>query len=155
MSDSTTFPEALRTSAVPRWSHRDPVEGGNPFSLDDSRHETWQTATCHARDALVRNDQELEAREKDGAHPDPYPIRLVSLAVARFDVWARRGLSIVRGDAALRDYEQWLATYRENWLAYVQDTCPRVEVGDNLRFRLAAQEKQWLGEARRAVSLET
>jgi hypothetical protein len=99
------FPAALRSSAVARWSHRDPVEGGNPFPLDDYRHEAWDAATCSARDVLVRIDRELGEAEVAGPHPDPYPVRLVALAVSRFDVWARRVQSIVRSPAALRDYE--------------------------------------------------
>ena len=151
MSDLGEFPEALRTSAVARWSHRDPVEVGNPFSLDDSRHQVWQTATCRAKEALVRIDREIEARESDGAHPDPYAVRLVSLAVARFDVWAKRGLSVVESDATLQDYERWLATYTEHWLDYVKETCPKVDVDDDLQARLKARAAFWRDETRRKI----
>ena len=145
------FPAALRSSAVARWSHRDPVEGGNPFPLDDSRHEAWHAATCSARDVLVRIDRELDEAEEAGPHPDPYPVRLVALAVSRFDVWARRVQSIVRSPAALRDYEVWLTTYVAHWLVYVADTCPRAEVGDDLRARLSSRAQYWVAEASRAL----
>ena len=146
-----SFPAALRSSAVARWSHRDPVEGGNPFPLDDPRHEAWQAATCFARDVLVRLDRELDEAEQTGPHADPYPVRLVALAVSRFDVWARRAQSIVRSPAALRDYEAWLTTYGANWLIYVADTCPRVEVGDDLHARLSSRAQCWVAEASRAL----
>jgi hypothetical protein len=145
------FPAALRSSAVARWSHRDPVEGGNPFPLGDSRHEAWHTATCSARDVLVRIDRELDEAEEAGPHPDPYPVRLVALAVSRFDVWARRVQSIVRSPAALRDYEVWLTMYVAHWLVYVADTCPRAAVGDDLRARLSARAQYWVAEASRAL----
>ena len=64
-SPSEGFPAALRSSAVARWSHRDPVEGGNPFQLDDSRHEVWHAATSSARNALVRIDRQLDEAEKE------------------------------------------------------------------------------------------
>ena len=77
---------------------------------------------------------------------------MVALAVSRFDVWSRRGLSVVRSREALRDYEQWLATYIEHWVAYVADTCPRVVVGDPLRTKLAARARYWADEAQRALA---
>jgi hypothetical protein len=145
------FPAALRSSAVARWSHRDPVEGGNPFPLHDARHAVWQAATGSAKDVLVRIDRELDQAEHGGPHPDPYPVRLITLAVSRFDVWARRGQSIVRSPAALQDYEVWLTTYVGHWLVYVADTCPRVDVGDDLRAQLSSRAQYWVTEASRAL----
>jgi hypothetical protein len=145
------FPAALRSSAAARWSHRDPVEGGNPFPQHDSRHEAWNAATLVATDALVHIDRELDEVERAGEHPDPYPVRVIGLAESRFDVWAKRLLSIVRNAAALEDFEVWLAIYVEHWLAYVSDTCPKVDVGDDLRTRLAGRAKYWVAEASRAV----
>jgi hypothetical protein len=143
------FPAALRSSAVPRWSHRDPVEGGNPFAVDDSRHDAWHTATWAAKDALVRIDRQLDETEEAGPHPDPYSVRLVALAVSRFDVWARRAQSIVRSPAALRDYEVWLTSYVAHWVVYVAETCPRADVGSELRARLASRAQHWVAEASR------
>jgi hypothetical protein len=150
-STSGSFPATLRSSAVARWSHRDPVEGGNPFPPDDLRHEVWHDATRSAKDVLVRTDRDLDEAEKGGPHPDPYSTRVVALAVSRFDVWARRAQSIVRSPAALRDYEVWLTTYVANWLAYVADTCPRVDVGDDLGAQLSSRAERWIAEARGAL----
>jgi hypothetical protein len=155
MSETTPpdgFPAALRSSAVPRWSHRDPVEGGNPFPSDDARHEVWNSATSFAREALVRIDREISEAEEAGPHPDPYPVRVVALAVSRFDVWAKRTQSIVRSPAALRDYEQWLTSYVAHWLVYVADTCRGIEVSDDLRARLSSRAQHWVADARRAIS---
>jgi len=148
------FPDALRSSAVPRWSHRDPVEGGNPFPLDDARHDAWHRATCSARDVLAQIDRELNAAEQAGPHPDPYPVRVVALAVSRFDVWARRTQSVVRSPAALRDYELWLTSYVAHWLVYVADTCPGTEVGDELHARLSLRARHWVADASRALQAE-
>jgi hypothetical protein len=150
-SPSGSFPAALRSSAVARWSHRDPVEGGNPFPLHDCRHEAWHAATSSAKDVLVRIDRALDEAVTAGPHPDPYPVRLIALAVSRFDVWARRLQSIVQSPAALRDYEVWLTSYVAHWLIYVADTCPRVDVGDDLRARLALRAHGWVAEASRAL----
>ena len=148
------FPPALRSSAVPRWSHRDPVEGGNPFPLDDARHEVWHRATCSARDVLAEIDRELDEAERAGPHPDPYPVRVVALAVSRFDVWARRTQSIVRSPAALRDYEVWLTSYVAHWLVYVADTCPRTAIADDLHARLSLRVRHWVADASRALQAE-
>lgn len=48
-SDSGRFPLPLTGSTVPRWSHRDPVECGNPFPQDDPRHTVWEEASARAR----------------------------------------------------------------------------------------------------------
>ena len=145
------FPLALRSSAVPRWSHRDPVEGGNPFPLDDARHEAWDTATRSARDALVRIDRALDEAEEAGPHPDPHPVRVVALAVSRFDVWAKRTQSIVRSPAALHDYGVWLTSYIAHWLVYVADTCPGIDASDMLQAQLSLRARHWLAEASLAL----
>ena len=149
MSEPGTFPESLRSAAVPRWSHRDPVECGNPFAPDDDRHPMWHAATGHAKDTLIRVDAELELTL--ARHPQPYPVRLVALAVARFDVWAQRAQAIVKSPSALEDYERWLDDYRENWLEYVAETCPRVDVADDLRAGLAARLRFWIARAHREL----
>ena len=149
MSEPGRFPDALRSSAVPRWSHRDPVECVNPFAPDDDRHPVWHVATGHVKDTLVRTDAELE--HEQARHPRPYPVRLVALAVARFDVWCQRGLEIVGSPRAVREYERWLDDYQENWLEYVADTCPNVDVADDLRSQLTARARFWIDGARRKL----
>ena len=147
VSNFEKFPDSLRFSAVARWSHRDPIEQGNPFSQKDSRHRMWHTATAYAEKALVRSDGEFEHTLRN--KPEPYPTCVVILAVSRFDVWSRRALSIVRSYPALLDYEQWLAMYVKHWLKYVKDTCPKIDVNDIMGTQLTARAKHWAGAARR------
>ena len=146
-SDSSRFPVQLRGSAVPRWSHRDPVEPGNPFPQDDPRHTVWEEASARARTTLTQFDAELET-DSDDTQAEAYPVRLVGLAIARFDTWARRGLAVVMSAGDLEDYEAWLADYQRHWLAYVADTCPHVDVYRELRRRLAERVESWIASAR-------
>ena len=76
---------------------------------------------------------------------------VIALAEARFDVWASRGLSVVHGADALREFECWLAAYAANWLRYVSDTCPRVEMGSDLRTRLTERQRYWAAKAEQLV----
>ncbi len=141
-------------SAVPRWSHRDPVEGGNPIPAGGIRHMRWEEATARARAALQRYDADLATSDVVTSEPDVYAHRWMDLATARFDTWARRGLAAVDGTAAQRDYARWLRTYVTNWRMYVADTCPHVEaeVRDALVAHLLARATYWTDEARRVVS---
>ncbi len=103
----------------------------------------WQAATDVALGALGEHDRALEA----DVSADPYSVRIQDLAVARFDIWAERGLAAIETAAALRDYEQWLETYVANWLAYVADTCPTLDVLQSLQERLSERRMAWLRRA--------
>jgi hypothetical protein len=89
-----------------------------------------------------------------GPHPDPYPVRVVALAVSRFDVWARRTQSIVRSPAALHDFEVWLTMYVANWVAYVADTCPKIDAGQVLQEQLSGRVRHWMNDAGRALEAD-
>lgn len=143
--------EIRHRSAVPRWSHRDPVEGGNPFADGDPRREIWDAATRAARRALERCDAHVAATARVTLDPLVYRAQLIDLALRRFDTWAERALSVVSSDDELDDYRRWLDVYVENWLGYVADTCPRVETGDELPSRLDAARRRWLGAGRAAA----
>ncbi len=142
-SHGTGFPAALLAAAQPRWSHRDPIEAGNPFEINDSRHDRWNAATGRARRELVLLDEALDREEREGAAHAPYMTRVIALATLRFDVWAHRGLSVVTSDAARADYDQWLTRYTRNWLAYVADTCPQLDVQTELGAKLAERARDW------------
>ena len=139
-------------SAVPRWSHRDPVEGGNPFPPADGRHQRWTEATAQARAALERYDDNLARSALVTSDPRTYRRQLIGLATARFDTWARRGLAAVGCEDARRHYVSWLRVYVANWRAYVAETCPHVGASerDDLHARLATRAKHWTTEALRA-----
>lgn len=135
--------------AVPRWSHRDPVEESNPFPTDDVRHTQWEEATARARAALRRYDAALAASEVVTSEPDVYARRWLDLATMRFDTWAQRGLAVVEDAPAQHDYAAWLQTYVANWRAYVADTCPHVapKTRRELGSRLAARAAHWINRA--------
>ena len=141
-------------SAVPRWSHRDPVEGGNPFPAGDPRRARWDKATAHALAALRHYDAELAAHTLVSDDPSVYARQWLDLATVRFDTWARRGIAAVDNSAAQRDYAAWLQIYVANWRAYVADTCPhvRAEVRGELVAHLVTRTAYWKDEARRLVS---
>ena len=139
-----------RLSAVPRWSHRDPVESGNPYAADDPRHGVWSRATAAARTALARHDDALAAIPTT-QEAQAYGEQLVRLATMRFDTWAQRGLATVDGDDARRDYGAWLQRYVANWRAYVADTCPHVTpaVREELHACLRDRATHWATRAQR------
>ena len=147
------LPPALRESAVPRWSHRDPVEDRDPFTPTDPRHGTWDAATRVATAALRRDDAHVAETAQVTLDPEIYRAQLLDLAASRFDVWARRGRSVVSTDAALRDYNRWLEDYVANWLRYVGETCPRVNMRDELRARLTRRAAHWVSKRRSALAL--
>ena len=144
--------EIRHRSAVPRWSHRDPVEGGNPFIDGDPRREIWEAATREARRELERCDAHIAATARVTLDPVVYRAQLIDLALRRFDTWAGRGLSVVSNEGELADYRRWLDVYVENWLGYVADTCPRVDTGDELRRRLNDARKRRLEAAQSAAA---
>ena len=141
-------------SAVPRWSHRDPVEGENPFPDGDPRRARWDEATVRALAALERYDAELAPLTPFSGDPSVYATRWLDLATMRFDTWAQRGLAAVDGMAAQREYAAWLQAYVANWRMYVADTCPHVApaVRDALVARLRVRAANWTDEAHRLVS---
>ena len=141
------FPRALRASAVPRWSHRDPVEAGNPFPPSYARAEAWKIATEIALHALRHHDRALGVEPQILHVPDRYSVRVQDLAVARFNIWAKRGLAAIDDKNALPEYGEWLETYVTNWLAYVTDTCPKLDVRQSLHERLAERTVTWVDRA--------
>ena len=143
MHSLTSFPERLKDSARPRWSHRDPVEGGNPFKLHSQSHAIWSRATDIAKDRLRRHDDHLNNRLGHTENLKQYQSELVSLATTRFDIWAERGLAVVGSQSSCNEYVAWLHAYATNWLAYVPGTCPHISVRKILETRLASRTKHW------------
>ena len=128
------------------------MEGGNPFPADDPRREAWNAATREARRALEHCDAHIAATARVTLDPDVYRAQLIDLALRRFDIWAARGLSAVSNEEDFDDYRRWLDVYVKNWLAYVADTCPRVDTGEELPRRLDAARRRWLEAARAAAA---
>src|SRR5262245_7790252 len=100
----------------------DPVQQ-NPFTLDDQRHEAWKTATRQAELELHR----LKQRTLEGPRPqDPEEDHnlQVEFILRRFQIWAKRGLSVVWTDSCARDYERWLNSYMQAELKLWEENCP-------------------------------
>ena len=152
MHSVTSFPETLTNSARPRWSHRDPVEGGNPFKLHSQSHATWSRATDIAKDRLRHHDNQLNKRLTHTDDIQEYQSELVSLATTRFDIWAERGLAVVDSQLLRNEYVTWLHTYAANWLAYVDDTCPHVSINEELKTRLSIRTAHWATVAQSRLS---
>ena len=151
MSDSDRLPELLRKSTIPRWSHRDPVECDNPFSPTDDRYPIWERATRAAKATLVRIDEQF-ATNPDQHLPREYPAQVVFLARLRFDVWSERTLSVVITETTVDDYKHWLNNYTDNWLRYVGDTCPNINIRHDMRGHLVTQSRFWVNEAKRRLT---
>ncbi len=136
--------------AQPRWSHRDPVEGGNPFPPGTPVRTAWAAATDTALDRL----REMDARIADTAQvtldPTVYRTQLFDLAVGRFEIWTERGLAVVSTEDTRLAYERWLDRYLTNWMRYVAETCPRVEALEELTRRLSELAGRRARQARRA-----
>ncbi len=143
MHSLTSFPNRLKHSARPRWSHRDPVEGGNPFRRHSQSHAIWSRATDIAKNRLRRHDNHLNNRLGHTENLKQYQTELVSLATTRFDIWAERGLAVVDSQSLCNEYIAWLHTYAANWLGYVHDTFPHISVKKILETRLAACTSHW------------
>jgi len=76
-----------------------------------------------------------------------YRTQLIELAVDRFDTWAKRGRRVVTDEADRLDYARWLGRYADNWLRYVTETCPTVDMQDELERRLRERCEVWSGPA--------
>ena len=152
MHSLTSFPARLKDSARPRWSHRDPVEGGNPFERHSQSHAKWSRATDSARNSLRRHDDHLNIRLANAEDLKEYQGELVSLATTRFDIWAERGLAVVDSQLLRNEYGTWLHTYAANWLAYVDDTCPHVSINEELKTRLSIRTAHWATVAQSRLS---
>ena len=99
----------------------DPVQG-NPFPVDDQRHEAWARATRVAQLDLHRLKQRtLEKPRPQSPEEDQH--LLIEFIFRRFQIWAKRGLSVVWTYECARAYERWLDAYMQAELAYWEENC--------------------------------
>ena len=89
----------------------DPV-GGNPYPQQHPAHEVWAGATRRAEAEISRINAEAAA----SLTPDTANDWMQGLAVAKFGVWAKRGVQVIWTDEALRAYERWLVDYANAWI---------------------------------------
>ena len=98
MDEDSNSPERFR---LPKsfGESDDPVEG-NPFPTEDRAHQVWSDATREAQAEICRINADasmtLTRENADAWAP--------TLIVAKFDVWAKRGVQVVWTDDAAREY---------------------------------------------------
>lgn len=150
---AVALPSPTLDSAQPRWSHRDPIEGDNPFGPDSPQHSVWAAATRTAHHQLRNMDARIATTAQVTLDSAVYRAQLFDLAVGRCAIWTERGLAVVSSQDARREYERWLAWYVANWPRYVAETCPRVAAVGELTRRLSELAKQRALQARHRVTL--
>jgi hypothetical protein len=139
----------------------DPVDG-NPFPADDLRHKVWKEATLKAEEETCRVTSEFlkkspsrqgfaEWMQQGGmaSAAQDFGAWILALTVAKFDIWARRGIQVVWSDTAVQAYDQWLCNYAQNWLNAQEQSgaLPHSALLD-LRSRLVERVEHWKAEAR-------
>ena len=102
--------------------------GDNPFPPGDPRYQIWSEATREAEENLFRLDSELLQRmnaiPRDGDFEEKFYGLWIETFTGKFDIWAKRGICVVRNDGAIRDYDKWITSYVQAMLALARDNCP-------------------------------
>jgi hypothetical protein len=156
---STQLPANLRHAG-------DPVDG-NPFPADDVRHKIWQKATLNAEEEVCRVNSEFLKRSPTGQQgfvewlrqgkvasaAQYFAASTLALCVAKFDIWAKRGIQIVWSENAVQAYDQWLFNFAQGWLDAQEESghLPYSALLD-FRSRLIERVEYWKAEARRYLS---
>jgi hypothetical protein len=123
----------------------------NPFPQTDARHEVWGNATRAAEEELARFHVKLLER-RCTTQAELVALQ-INKCIGTFDIWAKRGLTVVWGDANIPYYDRWLRDYAEVWLKTVEalpfmDDLSLAE----LRLLLTQRIEYWKAEARSFVS---
>jgi hypothetical protein len=117
----------------------DPVQE-NPFSKDDQRHKVWEKSTRSAELELHRLKQEILGRPQPKNVEQDQDLHL-EFIFRRFQIWAKRGISVVWSYSCVRAYEAWLASYFQAEMKLWREQCPR---GFNSESFLSELEKKLL-----------
>jgi hypothetical protein len=91
----------------------DPVSE-NPFPVDHPDHQVWRTATREAEIKLLRLEQDMLTAVPQTANQ--YESWYSKKVFGKFQIWAERGLSVLRTDEEARAYDRWLKTFLESWM---------------------------------------
>ena len=129
----------------------DPV-GGNPFPPEHPAHGMWLDATRQAEAEVCR----LNAAAHTALTLETAGEWMPTLVVAKFDVWAKRGVRFVWTDQAEQQYAVWLVDYANEWIEPIAryfTTHPPPFPADrflaDLQRRLGARVQHWRTEALR------
>jgi hypothetical protein len=144
LSSRLRLPESLAESG-------DPIEG-NPYPIEHRAHQVWMDATRQAEMEMSRINSDASALLIPATADEWMPQQVI----AKFDVWARRGLQVVWTDDTVREYDRFLVDYANAWIESVSRLLAarrppfssESHLAD-LRRRLAARVHHWKVEARR------
>lgn len=141
---------------------QDPVEA-SPFLKSDSRYRIWQQATRRAEQEIHMFNAAVLGVLRDVPHPTT-AAEAEKLLVAhqwhlvggKFDIWAKRNISVVRGNDDIEAFGKWLENYANGWLITIKDFfapsgCATGWLINELRVRLISRIEFWRSEATRYV----
>jgi len=135
----------------------DPVDG-NPYPAANPRHARWAEITRIA-EAKVSGINSHHLALPVSTDETEVAARMIALIVAKYDVWAERGLNVVWSDPEIRLFDRWLVNYANSWLVMARDHAPPFVPLDAflgpLRMSLARRLEYWKAEARRYVASAT
>ena len=141
----------------------DPL-GSNPFPPSDPRHDVWTELTRDAEEEVCQIDVQVLARPKsfdELLDLDAHNL-LLNHQVAKFDVWAKRTVTVVLTDDLVAEYDRWLLDYANAWLEevarFLDNSPPPFSVEDALceaRIRFGGRVQYWRGVARRGLRNQT
>jgi hypothetical protein len=130
----------------------DPVRE-NPYPTNHPSRRVWERATHEAEEDLFRFQQKmLESRSLSGENQDWH----IELIFGKFQIWAKRGLSVVRNRTDARAYERSLELYVQSWLTLMADKCSEFGLRPEaflpeLNVQLLRASKYWSGNALESV----
>ncbi len=130
----------------------DPVRE-NPYPTNHPSRRVWEMATHEAEEDLFRFQQKmLESRTLSGENQDWH----IELIFGKFQIWAKRGLSVVRSRTDARSYEGSLEFYVQSWLTLMEEKCSEFGLRPEtflteLKAQLLRAAKYWSGNALESV----
>jgi len=119
-------------------------------NVENARHEVAAKATRKAEEELSRFKVELLKRP--ATHNQELLNFVLTLWVAQFHIWAKRGVHVVWGDFNIAPYDNWLTWYAES-IRKLGSARYHGEIIllTELRVRLLQGIEHWKAEARRCV----
>lgn len=137
-------------------STKDPC-GDNPFPPEDPRWQLWAEATRKAEEDLYQFRADLLRRTnavpQRGNFWEQFLALWIESFTGQFDIWARRAVCVVSGDAAIEVYDRWISRYLAAMLTLAQDRCPesypQAQLITELHYQLLPRLQFWKAAARR------